>query len=68
MNRVERNYKIKERVNTLIIKSGSIDKVLDNLQKELEEFEASWGEYSSDSLGHGITFNRLAINWIKKNK
>jgi len=62
----EKNYKVKERVEELLSKYGTIEKTLAYLKAELSGFESSWSSYSSDCLGHGITCNRLMINYIEK--
>jgi len=68
MNRLEKNYKVKERAENAVIKHLSIDKAIEFLTKELEEFESLWGRYSSDCLGHGIQCNRLLISWLERTK
>ena len=62
----EKRYKVKERCLNIIKDKGSPEKALVFLKAELKSFEDLWGLYSSDCLGHGITFNNLAINFINK--
>lgn len=66
MNRQEKNYKVEERAEDAVKEHGTIEKALLYLKSELEEFEDSWGMYSSDCLGHGITCNRLLISWLER--
>lgn len=62
----EKNYKIKKRASDKIKEHGSIENAINHLKNELNSFEDSWGTYSSDCLGHGITCNRLLISWLER--
>ena len=64
----EKNYRISERADEAIQKHGSIDKAITFLKAELAGWEDAWGMYSSECLGHGITCNRLLINWLERKK
>lgn len=66
MNREEQNYKVEERAENAIKEHGTIEKAITYLKAELKEFEDSWGMWSSDCLGHGITCNRLLISWLER--
>ena len=68
MNRTEENYKVAERAEDAIKKHGTIEKAIDYLKSELNEFENSWSSFSSDCLGHGITCNRLLISWLERKR
>ena len=64
----EKNYRIPERADEAVQKHGSIDKALTFLKAELDGWEDAWGMYSSECLGHGITCNRLLVNWLERKK
>ena len=68
MNRVEQNYKVAERAEDAIKKHGTIEKAITYLKSELKGYEDSWGSFSSDCLGHGITCNRLLISWLERKR
>lgn len=59
------NYNIKNRVEVIINEQGSVSDAIVFIENELEECESLWGMFSSDCLGHAITFYRLALNYIK---
>lgn len=62
----EERYLVKQSVETNVKESGSVQKAIQHLKKELEEMEALWGKYSSECLGHGITCIRLKISWLER--
>jgi hypothetical protein len=66
MNRMEKNYKIKQRAENAIKEHGSVEIAIKYLKSELNEYEYLWGMYSSDCLGHGITCNTLLISWLNR--
>ena len=65
MTELEKNYLIKQRVESDIRKYGSVSKAIKVLKKELGEMESLWSKYSSDCLGHGITCAKLKIRWLE---
>ena len=66
MTELESRYLVKERAESDVKDHGSVEKAILHLKFELEEMESSWGKYSSDSLGHGITCTRLKISWLER--
>lgn len=66
MTEYEKNYKVEERAETAVKVHCSTEKAITYLKAELAGFEDSWGSYSSDCLGHGITCNRLLISWLER--
>ena len=68
MNLTEQNYKVAERAENAIKQHGTIEKAIDYLKAELNDFENAWGSFSSDCLGHGITCNRLLISWLERKR
>lgn len=68
MNALEKNYLVKERVENDIKEHGSIEKIIEFYEKDLNEMENLWGLYSSDCLGQGISCTRLKLSWAKRLK
>lgn len=66
MNKQEERYLVKERAENDVKQHGTVQKAIEHLKKELNEFEALWGKYSSDCLGYGITCTRLKISWLER--
>jgi len=66
MNNLEINYKIKKRAELIVKEKGSINNDIKHIKTELSEFESMWSKYSCDCLGHGITCDRLLINYLEQ--
>ncbi len=60
------NYKVDERSKDYILKYGSAEIAITNLQKELDEYDSLWSKYSCDCLGHAITCLSLIIRHLKQ--
>lgn len=61
------NYKIVERTEVLL-QSKSIDEALALAKAEFIAHESMWSYYSSDCLGHAITFYKEQIEYLKELK
>lgn len=59
-------YDIVNRVDTIVKEQGSIENAIVYMENELEECESMWSMFSSDCLGHAITFYRLALQHAKE--
>lgn len=64
MTDLEKRYIIDVRADIAILEHGSIENAISFLNSELEEYENLWSKYSCECLNHGITCDRLLINWL----
>ena len=66
MIKQEENFLVKERAENDVKQHGSVQKAIEYLKLELNEFESLWSIYSCDCLGQGITCTQLKISWLER--
>lgn len=63
---LEERYLVKQRVNEILVETGSPQKAILKMEQLEKECEDNWSKYSYDCVGHAITCARLIIRRLKE--